>query len=678
MNKTTQIDKSYVLSQLHYKKKEFRIAFLQLRQSIASQILKSNHQLLKSVFPDSWQYKLLSKYLQDDDKFLTMPLQSILLDCQEFTMHKQFQCSISKSQKEILFYQLHNGIESSLYRDRHILIRKLCLLHSYFNQDYQKIIEDYLQQPRVQLKYYHQAFRFLTDFLDQFEEGINIYKKYLKENPSSIEGYDCLNDLLPTQSEQVELWKQFINDNPTNRTGYLRLLNIQNESSVLKLFIKNNPNDLYGFEQLSLLDKDENQLNQYLVKFPNNWEGYNKKCQIAFQLKGKFNSNIISDYLSSLDIKEICQFIHSDIENYKSQNQVINGYELEKLKYIISNFICKDSLVEKLNMLQNVEQKKRLIFQNEVFNDVMNSIIPQIYNIKQIEQSILQNKNDIKFYIEKAKYYYLLNQLEEALQVFDEFINLFPNQFIGYEEKAQFMKYKCKPIQIKQHWEKFIQQCPNQEDNILLKKGDVSTTILKQHEKAIQFLDQHIKLNPFDENGYLTKIKLLHNQGRQKDLLMVIDKYFEINPLNEEIQLLKVQMLTKIYSNEIALQYINSLPYEQSIKLVEMKAKILGDKNKEEGLKVLTEYLLSNPDSRKANKLRIKFIRDFFGNQYINSLRELIKKDPHSIKNYKLFYKMTLDEHTLYDEARDWIDFYIETHPDKKENHRILLNMITK
>ena len=40
--------------------------------------------------------------------------------------------------------------------------------------------------------------------------------------------------------------------------------------------------------------------------------------------------------------------------------------------------------------------------------------------------------------------------------------------------------------------------------------------------------------------------------------------------------------------------------------------------------------------------------------------------------------KMTLDEHTLYDEARDWIDYYIETHPDKKDNHKILLNMITK
>lgn len=39
---------------------------------------------------------------------------------------------------------------------------------------------------------------------------------------------------------------------------------------------------------------------------------------------------------------------------------------------------------------------------------------------------------------------------------------------------------------------------------------------------------------------------------------------------------------------------------------------------------------------------------------------------------------MTLDEHILYDEARDWVDFYIETHPDEKQNHKILLNMLTK
>ncbi|CAD8199200.1 unnamed protein product [Paramecium octaurelia] len=676
MNNPNQIDKSYVLSQLHYKKKEFPQSFKLLRQSIAQQTYKTNHALLQRVFPKSWQYQLLSKYLEEDDKFVTLPLKSILLNCLEFTLHNKFQCCITSKQKEKLFRQVINAAKQSLFRDKHLLVRKLCLLHSYFNQDYQSVIDDFLQQPRVQLKYYHQAFRFMADFLDQFEEGINLYKQYLRENPDSIEGYDCLCDLMPTL--QVELWNQFITDNPNNRTGYLRLLNIQNEATVLKLFIKNNPNDLYGFEQLCLLDRDENQLDQYLLKFPGSFEAHNKKSQIAFQIKGKFNPQILSGYLNSLDIKEICQIIYSDIETYKSQNQLIKGYDLEKLKYLLSTYICNQSIVEKLDLLNSIEQKKKLIVQNEIFNEMMNIIIPKIYDINQMEQSILQNRNDIKFYIDKANYYYKLNQLDLALKVFDDYTNQFPCQFKGYDEKAQFMKYKCKPIQIKQHWEKFIQTCPNEEQNILLRKAEILTTILKQHDKAISLLDQHIKFYPGDENGYLAKIKLLHNQGRQKELLNTIDEYFQLNPQNEEIQLLKVQMLVKIYSNDVALQFIDSLPYQHSLKLVEMKAKILGEKKKEDGLKVLEEYQKCNPNCRKANKLRIQFIRDFFGNSYIQCLRELIRNDPDSIKGYKLFYKLTLDEHTLYDEARDWIDFYIETHPDQKENHKILLDMLTK
>ncbi|CAD8082022.1 unnamed protein product [Paramecium primaurelia] len=597
-----------------------------------------------------------------------MSLKSILLDCQEFTQYNQFQCCITQKQKERLFREINHATQQALFRDRHLLVRKLCLLHNYFNQDYQTVIDDYLKQTRVQLKYYHQAFRFLSEFLDQFEEGIEIYKKYLKENPDSIEVYDCLCDLLPTQ--QIELWNQFINDNPNNRIGYLRLMNIQNDVSVLKLFIKNNPNDIYGFEQLCLLDRDENQLDQYLLKFPSSFEGFDKKCQIAFQLKGKFIPHILSDYLNNLDIKDICQIIYSDIENCNQKH--------------ILNF----QISLKIRQLKDMNQRNQSIFYPHIFviNQQSKNWISQIllnkkgnllFKMKYL-MKIQQNKNDIKFYIDKANYYYKLNQLDMALKVFDDYINLFPYQYKGYEEKAQFMKYKCKPIQIKQHWEKFIQQCSNKEQNILLKKAEILTTILKQHDQAISLLDQHIKLNPRDENGYLAKIRLLYNQGRQKELLCTIDEYFQLNPSNEEIQLLKVQMLTKIYSNDVALQFIDSLPYEHSLKLIEMKAKLVGEKNKDEGLKVFQEYQKCNPNCRKVNKLRIKFIRDFYGNQYIQSLRELISQDPDSIKSYKLFYKMTLDEHILYDEARDMIDYYIETHPDQKENHKILLKMLTK
>ncbi len=57
-------------------------------------------------------------------------------------------------------------------------------------------------------------------------------------------------------------------------------------------------------------------------------------------------------------------------------------------------------------------------------------------------------------------------------------------------------------------------------------------------------------------------------------------------------------------------------------------------------------------------------MRDYYGDKYIDHLRDLIKQNPHNIKYYTTFCKyfnlyldkMTIDEHIFYDEARDLID----------------------
>lgn len=48
-----------------------------------------------------------------------------------------------------------------------------------------------------------------------------------------------------------------------------------------------------------------------------------------------------------------------------------------------------------------------------------------------------------------------------------------------FKSLARFMKYKCKPIQIKQHWEKFLLVFDEKDPEILLTKAEISSTILK-------------------------------------------------------------------------------------------------------------------------------------------------------------------------------------------------------
>lgn len=55
-------------------------------------------------------------------------------------------------QKEKLYKFINES--STLYRDQHIVVRKKIALMCYFEEDYSEIIQNYSDQPRVQLKYF--------------------------------------------------------------------------------------------------------------------------------------------------------------------------------------------------------------------------------------------------------------------------------------------------------------------------------------------------------------------------------------------------------------------------------------------------------------------------------------------------------------------------------------------